>query len=176
MTDARRGLALVGYRGSGKTTVGRIVAARLGWPFADADQELEARAGRSIYAIFEESGEPAFRDLEESTLRDLTARHPLVLATGGGAILRECNRLALREFGTVAWLRADPSTLTDRLGRASGNRPALTPAGLLGEIAEVLEARAPLYRDVADLVVETAGRPPAAIASEILAALELAGN
>src|SRR5689334_13470824 len=93
------GLALVGYRGTGKTTVGRIVAERLGRPFFDADRVLEEREGRPIASLFAEGGEASFRDREEETLRDLTADRPgSVLATGGGAILREGNRLALRRF------------------------------------------------------------------------------
>ena len=94
----RQGLALVGLRGTGKSTVGRILAERLGRPFADADVELAARAGRPIRAIFAELGEPGFRDLEEETLAALVAGPPLVLATGGGAVLRETNRARLREF------------------------------------------------------------------------------
>ena len=167
-----RGLALVGYRGTGKSTVGRIVAARLGWPFADADREVEARAGRPIRALFEADGEPAFRALEAEVIADLCARGPLVLATGGGAVLRPANRAALRDLGFVAWLRADPATLADRLRRSPGDRPPLTAAGLLGEIEAVLAARAPLYAEVAHAVVEAAGRPPGEVAAAVLAGWE----
>jgi shikimate kinase len=164
------GLALVGYRGTGKTTVGRLLAERLGRPFVDADRELEARAGRPIRAIFAEEGEPAFRDLEEATLRDLAARPGVVLATGGGVVLRGPNRRALRRFGFVVWLTASPDVLAGRLRDDGGGRPALTAAGPLAEIAAVLEARTPLYREVADAVVETEGRTPAQVADAVLAA------
>jgi shikimate kinase len=168
--SVRRGLALVGARGTGKTSVGRIVADRLGLPFADADQELQRRAGRSIAAIFAEPGEPAFRDLEEEVLGALAARDALVLATGGGVVLREANRRALRRFGLVVWLTAEPDVLADRLRRDAGGRPALTAAGTLAEIAAVLAARIPLYRAVADATVDTTGRTPAEVADAVLEA------
>ena len=166
----RRNLALIGARGTGKTSVGRIVADRLGLPFADADAELERRAGRSIAAIFAAEGEPAFRDLEEQVLGELTARDGLVLATGGGVVLREANRRALRRFGLVVWLWAEPDVLAERLRRDVGGRPALTEAGLLGEIAAVLAMRIPLYDEVADTMVDTVGRTPAEVADIILTA------
>jgi len=170
--DGDRGVALVGYRGTGKSTVGRIVAARLGWPFADADREVEARAGRPIRAVFEADGEPAFRDLEAAALADLCTRRPLVLATGGGAVIRAANRAALRAFGFVAWLRVDPATLADRLRRSPGDRPPLTAAGLLGEVEAVLAARVPLYREAAHDVIETAGLGPGEVAAAVVAARE----
>lgn len=166
----RRGLALIGARGTGKTSVGRIVADRLGLPFADADRELERRAGRTIAAIFAEQGEPAFRDLEEAILGALTAQAGLVLATGGGAVLREANRRLLRRFGWVVWLTAEPDILAGRLRSDPGSRPALTAAGTLAEVAAVLAARTPLYREVADAIVETAGRTPAEVADAVLQA------
>jgi len=124
--------------------------------------ELAARAGRSIRAIFAELGEPAFRDLEEATLAELTARSPLVLATGGGVVLREV------EPRTAAAVR--PGGMADRRPRRArravavetprglADRPALTPAGTIDELAEVLQSRAPLYRLVADVAVETDGK------------------
>ncbi|HLH28555.1 MAG TPA: shikimate kinase, partial [Acidimicrobiales bacterium] len=166
------GLVLIGYRGTGKSTVGRIVAGRLGRPFLDADREIEARAGRSIASIFAESGEPAFRDWEERTLAELTAANPgAILATGGGAVLREANRRRLRAFGFVAWLTADPAELARRLEAdrpGLAERPALTTAGTLGEIARVLAARTPLYAGLADAIFPTDGRPPCEVAEAIL--------
>lgn len=167
-TPPTPGLALVGYRGTGKTTVGRLLAGRLGWPFLDADAELEPRLGAPIARVFAERGEPAFRDAEQRLLEELAGRPAIVLATGGGCVLREANRRALRRLGFVAWLTADPSTLAERLRRDPGGRPALTERGLTGEVVEVLAARTPLYREVAHEAVATAGRPPEAVAEEVL--------
>ena len=168
----RPGLALVGTRGSGKSTVGRILAERLARPFVDADVEFERKFGRTIASIFAEEGEPAFRDREERVLAELTTSRPgVILATGGGVVLREANREALRSFGRVVWLRADPDVVSSRL-RADrlelDRRPALTPAGTLAELAAVLEARSPLYEAVADLIVETSGRTAEGVAEAIL--------
>jgi shikimate kinase len=170
-----RGIALIGYRGTGKSTVGRLVADRLGRPFADADREIEARAGRSIRAIFAGDGESTFRQHEATVLAELVVREPEgVVATGGGAILLEPNRKLLREFGFVVWLTADADTLTRRLQesqRGVDDRPSLTAAGTLAEIAAVLEARTSLYREVADLEVDTVGRNVEEVAVAVVEAL-----
>ena len=101
---------LIGYRGSGKTTIGRILAARLGWAFVDADTLLEERAGKSIRQMFATDGEPAFRDLESAILAELSQRTNVVVATGGGVVMRDRNRQLLRT-GFVAWLSANAMTL-----------------------------------------------------------------
>ena len=167
------GLVLVGYRGTGKSTVGQIVANRLNRRFLDADLEIEARAGRSISRIFAELGEPAFRDWEERTLRDLAVSHPgSILATGGGAVVRPANRQILADYGFVVWLRAEPAELARRLEadhRAGAERPSLTGAGTIAEIAHVLEARNAFYAEVADVVIETSGHRPEELADRILA-------
>lgn len=182
MTDdsgRRQGLALVGLRGTGKSTVGKILAERVGLPFVDADAELETRVGRPIAAIFSEFGEPAFRDWEERILDDLTARPASVLATGGGVILRAANRSKLRSFGFVVWLRAVPALLAERLlgdPRGLVGRPALTAAGTLEELASVLEARTPLYEEVADAAIDTSHRSAAEVAEAILDVWNPHGN
>ena len=167
------GLVLVGYRGTGKSTVGQIVANRLNLRFLDADLEIEARAGRSISRIFTELGEPEFRDWEDRTLRDLTVNHPgSILATGGGAVVRPANRRILADHGFVVWLRAEPAELARRLEadhRAGAERPSLTGAGTIAEIACVLDARCAFYAEVADVAVETSGQDPEQIAEKILA-------
>jgi shikimate kinase len=168
----RQGLALVGTRGSGKTTVGRILAERLVRPFLDADVELEEKLGRSIAALFAAEGEPVFRDWEERVLAELTIAHPdAILATGGGVVLSEANRETLRRFGCVIWLRTDPVDAAARIEadhRGLTQRPALTPAGTLAELAGVLAARTHLYHAVADAVVDTSGRTAAEVAEAIL--------
>jgi shikimate kinase len=169
------GLALVGYRGSGKSTVGKILAARLGRQFLDVDREIEARAGRSIATIFALEGEPSFRDWEARTLEELVQDHPgSILATGGGIVLRPTNRGLLQSFGRVIWLKAEPLELARRLqtDSAAGTlRPSLTPAGTLGEIASVLEARKALYHELADAEIDTLDRDPNQIADQILSLL-----
>src|SRR5262245_25645065 len=103
-------VCLIGYRGTGKTTVAQLLSERIGWNWIDADAALEQRAGQSIREIFQQHGEKAFRDLETETVLDLTQRERLVIALGGGAILREQNFRAIRR-GLVIWLQADPSTI-----------------------------------------------------------------
>jgi shikimate kinase len=166
------GLALVGYRGTGKSTVGKILADRLNLPFLDADLEIEARAGRSISAIFAEWGEPVFRDWEERTLEKLATGYPdAVLATGGGAVLRPSNRRLLAGFGFVVWLLAEPIELARRLQgdiEAGAQRPSLTSAGTIAEIAQVLDTRGALYHEVADAKIDTLNRTPDEVAELIL--------
>jgi shikimate kinase len=176
-----RGIALIGYRGTGKSTVGRLLAERLNRPFADADREVEALDGRSIRSIFLEDGEPAFREREARVLADLAERlaEGGVVATGGGAILLESNRRVLREFGFVAWLTADADTLARRLRssrRGVEDRPPLTVAGTLAEISGVLEARTPLYREVADAEVSTVARDAEQVADAVLEAWSRQGS
>ena len=125
-------LFLIGPRGSGKTTVGRLVAQRLGIPFCDADQALEADAGRSVRAIVVEDGEPAFRDREEQILVKLVQLGPAVIATGGGVVAREANRQLLKTAGKAVWLTADADTLLERLTAdpaTAERRPNLSVGG-----------------------------------------------
>ena len=163
---------LVGPRGSGKSTVARLLAGRLGWGWADADDVLEARAGESIRALFAREGEAGFRDRESAVLEDLCRLRRHVIATGGGVVVREANRGLLRRSGWVAWLTADADTLWGRLrgdAATAERRPALTVGGR-EEVDQLLRAREPLYRACADCVVPTAGRTPEAVAGEVLAA------
>ncbi len=141
-------LFLMGLRGTGKTTVAQLVAERLGWPWFDADAEVEARAGKSIAQIFADEGEAAFRDWESHVVADLSARDQAVLALGGGAILREENRAAIARAGRTVWLTASPETLWRRISAdaaTAGRRPDLSPAGGINEIIATLDvAHAPL--------------------------------
>jgi shikimate kinase len=165
-TDRGDGLVLIGYRAAGKTTLGRRLADRLRRRFRDADQEFETRHG-AIAAYFDDHGEPLFRDAETTILRDIRENDPgCILATGGGAIIREDNRALLRAHGFVVWLNVPPRILAERLRAAPGGRPPLTPLGLAAEVELILQSRIPLYRQTADLMVE-----PAAMAEEQLIAV-----
>ena len=165
-------IALIGYRGTGKTSVARLLAARLAHDWVDADVEVELRAGKSIAAIFADAGEGAFRDLECAVVADLCRRDNAVLAMGGGAVLRESNREQLRRCDHVVWLQATAASIDQRISgdpTTAERRPNLTNRGGLPEIERLLAEREPIYRACATLEVDTEGKDPA----EIAAAIEL---
>jgi shikimate kinase len=169
-----RAIALIGMPGSGKSTVGRLVARRLNWTFADVDAEIERQVGCSIRAFFEQHGETAFRDVEQAVLERLLLRDRLVLATGGGAILREANRRALTSRAEVVYLRSSPEELMRRL-RHDTHRPLLQVSDPMRKLRELYQERDALYRESARFVIET-GRPSVKmLAGMILMQLELAG-
>jgi shikimate kinase len=150
----RGNLFIVGLPGSGKSTLGRALARRLDKPFLDADAELEARLGVSIPTIFEIEGEAVFRDREEMVIADVVAQAGIVFATGGGAVIRAANRERLKANGTVLYLHAEAATLRERT-RHSRHRPLLNTADPLGRLVELYTQRDPLYREVADIVLES---------------------
>lgn len=167
-------IALIGYRGTGKTTVAKLLAERLDYDWIDADVEVEQRAGKSIAEIFEASGVEAFRDLEAEVVADLCERERAVLALGGGAVLREANQKCLAQCQQIVWLRASAETIAERLSgdpTTPGRRPNLTNRGGLHEIEQLLATREPIYRACATLEVDTEGKDPAEIVDEILRAL-----
>lgn len=166
-------LFLIGPMGSGKTTIGRQLAALLHKRFVDADHEIERRTGVSIPTIFDIEGEAGFRNREVAVIDDLSRDHDLVLATGGGAVLREENRAALKSRGTVVYLQADVDTLVERT-RRDRNRPLLQTADPRGKIDELLREREPIYRALADIIVETGQRAPASVARDVIAHLKQA--
>lgn len=140
--------------GAGKSTLGRQLARRLQKRFVDADHELEERLGVTIPTIFEIEGEVGFRDREEAIIDELTQLSGVVLATGGGAVLRSTSRVRLRENGTVLYLHAEPETLWQRL-RNSRHRPMLHAADPRNRLVELYQLRDPLYREVASHVIES---------------------
>jgi shikimate kinase len=163
-------LFLIGPRGSGKSTVARLLARELGWNWLDADEELEKRYGQSIRCIFATECEAGFRDKESVVLAELCRLSRHVIATGGGVVLRPGNRERMRASGRVVWLTAGVETLWTRLqgdAATAEQRPALTVGGR-EEIEEVLRSREPLYRQCADFVIDTAASSPAEAAVEIL--------
>jgi len=150
----RSSVYLVGMMGAGKTTVGRLLARRLKLRFLDSDHEIERRCGAAVPLIFDIEGEAGFRARESAVLAELTALEGVVLATGGGAVLAEDNRRRLSASGAVVYLRAQPEDLYERV-RQDRNRPLLATADPLGRLRSLYLERDPLYRSVADLVVDT---------------------
>jgi shikimate kinase len=169
-------IVLIGYRGTGKTSVARELAARLGWPWFDADEEIERAAGKSIAEIFAASGEATFRDWETQVIDQLSAKHGAILATGGGAILRESNRVALARHGRFVWLRTSAETIHARLrndATTAARRPSLTGLSEMEEIRALLGKREPIYAELAKLTLDTESKSVAELASEIIAAWHL---
>lgn len=167
-------LFLIGYRGSGKSTVARLVAERLGWVAVDSDDLIESKAGKSIAAIFAEDGEPAFRDLEEEVVESLCQRVETVIALGGGAVLRESTRTRIKTAGPVVYLIASAATLAERIASdttTASRRPSLTGVGAAEEVERLLAIREPTYRECATVAINVDGRSPEAIADEIVAQL-----
>lgn len=153
MNPADVNLYLVGFMGTGKTTVGRAVGQRLGFQVLDSDHEIERQQGKSIPDIFAQDGEPAFRRLERELLsNELLPRRGVVLATGGGAVLDPHVRALMRARFTV-WLDAPVEILAERIG--GSDRPSLTGLAIDEELALVLAQREPLYREAASLIVDT---------------------
>jgi shikimate kinase len=147
-------LFLIGLMGAGKTTVGKILAKRLHWPFFDSDHEIEARTGVRIPIIFEIEGEEGFRNREVETIAELVSMRNVVLATGGGAVLRAENQRALKENGTVIYLRANVDDLYERT-KHDRNRPLLQTADPKAKLQALFEQRDPIYRQLADVVIDT---------------------
>lgn len=190
-------ISLVGLPGSGKSTVGRQLARRLGWTFVDSDQKIEHRLGCSIREYFEREGEDSFRDVEQQVIADITEGQPLrntsqlgspldslvvqpnqdawvVLSTGGGTVLRLANREKLRAMGQVVYLRSQPDDIFKRL-RHDRNRPLLQVGDPLQRLRDLFAVRDPLYCEAAHFVVDT-GRPSVAtLVNMIVMQLELAG-
>jgi len=163
-------IALIGYRGTGKTTVAQVLAERLHYHWVDADDEIESRSGTTIAEIFADSGEDAFRDLEATVVADLCSRSTTVIAMGGGAVLREENQKCLANCQAVVWLTASAEAIQERISAdpsTGARRPNLTNHGGRTEIEVLLAQREPIYRACATLVVDTEGRAPAEIAVEI---------
>ena len=161
---------LIGFMGSGKTKVGRVLAGKLGAVYLDTDEMIEEREGISISRIFEQYGEPYFRDLETQVLEDLPGilpEKPVVISVGGGLPVREENRMRMRRIGMVVFLTAREETLVGRLS-GSRKRPLLQGADLRERIRSLSAVRLDLYLDAADWEVATDGKTPEAIAEEII--------
>jgi len=166
----QRAIVLVGMMGSGKSSVGRRLAARLGLPFVDADTEIETAAHMTIPEIFAQRGEAEFREGERRVIsRVLTTRAPLVLATGGGAFMNVETRARVKELGISVWLKAEPDVLMRRVRKRS-NRPLLQTADPEATLRRMLAEREPVYA-LADITIQSSDEPHEIVVGETIAAL-----
>ncbi|MDO4550229.1 MAG: shikimate kinase [Planctomycetia bacterium] len=163
-------ISFIGYRATGKTTLGRELAQRLDYRFIDSDAEIERLAGKSIASIFAEDGELYFRDMEEKIIGEICGQDGIILATGGGAVMREVTRKNLQAAGPVIWLTASAETIFRRMAADVNNsqtRPNLTSQGGLDEIRQLMAVREPFYRSLATLTVETENFSPQELIEQI---------
>jgi len=162
---------LTGYRGTGKTSVGRRIAHHQRLPLVDLDEKIEHDSGKSIREIFDEGGETRFRDLESAALQQVAAAARAVISLGGGTILRPENRKLICASGICLWLDAEADVLAARIAgdhATAQRRPSLTSRGLIDEIAPLLAHRRPLYQEVATARIDTTGKSVEEVAAEAL--------
>lgn len=157
--------------GAGKSTIGRLLAKELRLPFRDSDKEIEQRTGASIPLIFDVEGEQGFREREHATIKELCQIEGVVLATGGGAVLRSDNRQVLSAGGRVIYLCTSVEQQLDRTSR-DRNRPLLQTSNPREILTNLMAVRDPLYREIADVVVQTDERPPRLVVVEIIGQLQ----
>jgi shikimate kinase len=168
-SDGPRHLVLVGLMGAGKTSVGERCAARLGRPFVDTDDLVEATAHMTVAEIFDTLGEAQFRELERAAVADVSASpDPLVIACGGGAVLDAQSRTRLRATGVVVWLQAPAAELSERVDAAATERPLLRGGTAVSTLERLAAVRAPAYEAAAHVVVDTSGRSLDEVASLVV--------
>ena len=166
-----RNVVLIGFMGTGKSSVGRELARRWGFRFLDTDSIIRNQCGKSIAEIFSVFGEPFFRDQEFATLTNLLHCHRAVIATGGGIVIQPRNVDLLGKLGTTIWLKADQTTILERVSR-NKNRPLLQTTDPETTIARLLIERGPLYESAADLVVDSSGLSHHEVAEKVIAGLQ----
>ncbi|HEY1770532.1 MAG TPA: shikimate kinase [Chthoniobacterales bacterium] len=167
-----RAIVLIGFMGSGKTTVGRALARALSWQFRDTDEMVETKAQMTIAEVFERCGEESFRNLESEVLQSIVPASDTVTVTGGGVVLRRANLEKLYSLGKIVWLKADRQTLQERL-ETNDDRPLLRPRDRAAAIDGLLERRRKFYEEAADLTIDTSKLGPDAAARKIIDALQL---
>ena len=160
LRDNKRNIVLIGFMGCGKTTIGRQLASRLEFGFTDTDALIEARIGVTIAEYFTKYGEDAFRDIESEVINRVSNLANQVIATGGGSILRDDNRMHLHSGNAVIWLTARPDVVVARTERRRGVRPLLSnDEDPIERVLRILAIRGPLYQSIADVIVDTSDRP-----------------
>jgi len=172
-------LVLIGYRCTGKTTVGRILAEKLGWPLVDTDTLIQQRAGRSIKEIVKDGGWPEFRRIEREVVADVSAADRQIISAGGGAILDDANTQALRAGGKVTLLTCAPETIWERMKtdpKTLAERPDLTDSGGIAEITDLLDQRRDKYDAACHYRIQTDRFDPDEAAGRILAWLKAEGH
>jgi shikimate kinase len=164
----KTGIALIGFMGTGKTVVGRLLAARTGREFIELDAVIEEKAGRSIPEIFRTEGEIGFREREIEAVRRVAAKKNAVIACGGGIVLNKINIDRLGREYTIVCLTASPAVILERTSADEGSRPLLDIADRTGQIKELLAFRRPYYRRSADIIVNTSRLRPETVADRVL--------
>jgi shikimate kinase len=164
---------LVGFMGAGKTTVSRLVGRRLARPVLDIDAQIEAASGRSVREIFEDVGEDAFRALETERLKALAGEDESIVACGGGIVVRDENRVLLKQLGLVVYLKVSAGETLARVG-SDRTRPLLSGGGGVIAATALLEARESMYAAVADVTVDTVGCSVDEVAEDVVAAIRRA--
>ena len=169
-------ITLIGFRGSGKSSVGPLLATRLNMTFVDTDQQIEKETQQSIADIFAKQGEEYFRKIEAETLQTIYQQENQVVATGGGAVLNLQTQSLIQSRGPVVWLQADAETTLKRIQKdqaAGTTRPALTDLDFQQEVVTLLERREPIYRDLSDLQIDTVDATPEQIVELIQQLIEM---
>jgi shikimate kinase len=172
LSGSTRNLVLVGFMGSGKSSVGREIARRWGYRFLDTDSVIRQKHSKSIPEIFESQGEPFFRDQEHLALCELQGSVDCVIATGGGIVLQPRNYPLLHTLGIIVWLTATEKFIWERVSR-NRKRPLLQTANPRATISHLISLRNPLYESVADITVETSGLTHEEVANRVAAAVKL---
>ena len=171
MSTVKHHIFLIGFMGAGKSTIAKTLVQKLGFPLIEMDEQIVKEQGMPISQIFEEKGEPYFRELETGLIRSLTLDHPAVVSCGGGVAMRQVNVDSMKERGRIVFLTATPETIYGRV-KNSTDRPILNGHMNVEYIAELMEKRRPMYEKAADLSVATDGRTKEEIADEIIRRLE----